>query len=133
MYTFVESRVMALIMVADDNAEIVDLLKDYLESRGHQVVTVGDGMAAAEKAQTWKPQLILCDIQMPNVYGTTTYSILRRNPETKDTPIIFITGVPLEAAQKIVPQEPKVRLLCKPVDLKVLDRHIEEMLAPPAG
>jgi CheY-like chemotaxis protein len=120
----------ALIMVADDNAEIVVLLKDFLQSKGHQVVTVTDGMQMAEKAQDWRPQLIISDIQMPNVYGTSAYRVLQDNPVTKTTPLIFITGVDFTAAQKIVPKGPNVRLLPKPVDLKKLESCIQELLAP---
>jgi CheY-like chemotaxis protein len=120
----------ALIMVADDNPEIVALLKDFLQSKGHQVVSVTDGMEMAEKAQDWRPELIISDIQMPNVYGTSAYNVLQENPVTKTTPLIFITGVDFTSAQKIVPKGPKVRLLAKPVDLRQLEKYIQELLAP---
>ncbi len=128
---------MALIMVADDNPTILDLLKDYLEGRGHQVVTVPDGLQAAEKAQDWRPNIIICDIQMPNVYGTTAYDILQRNPATAPIPVIFITGLDVQKVKRIVPQGPKVRLITKPIDLPTLDAAISELLpssgAPPSS
>jgi CheY-like chemotaxis protein len=119
---------MALIMVADDEPSIVSLLKDFLQSRGYQVLPVEDGMQVAEKAQLFHPVLIVCDIQMPNVYGTTSYHVLQKEPSTAKIPVIFITGVPEEAARKLVPKDPKVRLLRKPLDLKSLEAAIQELL-----
>jgi CheY-like chemotaxis protein len=122
---------MPLIMVADDDANVVAIYKDYLESRGHQVVTVPDGMQAAEKAQDWRPHLIVLDVQMPGAYGTTVYEMLQRNAATAGLPVIFISGVPGPRVEQLIPNVRNVRFMRKPLDLAQLDAAIQELLAPP--
>lgn len=121
---------MALIMVAEDSPDILALLRDWLKLKGHQVVTVEDGLQLAEKAQDWVPQLIIADIMMPNVYGTSAYQVLQDNPRTKGVPVIFVTGVDPAAAERVVPKAPNVRLMFKPVDMKKLEEAIVELLKP---
>jgi len=120
---------MALIMIADDDDAIVSVLTDFLESRGHRVVSVGDGIAASIKAQDWKPALIVSDIVMPGAYGTSAYKSLENAGIVPKTPVIFITSVELEKARKVVPDNPRTRLLGKPVDLGKLDAAVKELLA----
>ena len=125
---------MALIMVADDTADIVELLKDILESRGHQVVSVSDGVAMIEKAKTWRPHLIIADLMMPGAYGSAAYKALQDDPATAGIPVVFLTAVPEMQARKVVPESPKTRLLFKPIMPNVLMKAISEMLpsgAPP--
>ena len=119
---------MALIMVADDDPVILAMIRGHLESLGHQVVTVSDGMQAAEKAQDWRPHLIITDIQMPNAYGTTAYEVLQRSAATVGVPVIFISGVPEALAQKLLPKAVGVRFLPKPLDLVRLDALVRELL-----
>jgi CheY-like chemotaxis protein len=119
---------MALIMIADDDSAVLSVLKDFLESRGHQVVTVADGVAASLKAQDWKPALIISDIMMPGAYGTTAYKSLENAGVVPKTPVIFITSVEMDKARKVVPDNPKTRLLSKPVDLAKLDAAVADLL-----
>ncbi|MBI4346872.1 MAG: response regulator transcription factor [Elusimicrobia bacterium] len=116
-----------LIMIADDDQMYCGVLKDFLESRGHQVVTVHDGGSAAMKALEWKPQLIILDIQMPGGYGTSAYQVLEREGVTKTTPVIFCSAVPPERARKILPPEEKAPLVSKPIDLKRLEALISAL------
>ncbi len=119
---------MALIMVAEDDVGLLMMVKLFLEAKGHQVVTVTDGMAAAETAAQAKPQLILSDVQMPNAYGTTAWEMLQRSPVTAGLPVIFMSGISEEKAKKIVPENPKVRFLPKPINFDLLDRYIAELV-----
>ncbi|MEK9144864.1 MAG: response regulator [Elusimicrobiota bacterium] len=121
---------MALIMVAEDTPEIAQLVKLILQARGHQVVTVPDGLQMVEKAKDWKPHLIIADIMMPGTYGTAAYKALQEDPTTAAIPVAFLTAVPLEQARKLVPEGPKVRLLKKPVEIPVLMKAVEELLPP---
>lgn len=120
---------MAKIMVADDDPALLGMVTDLLQSRGHQVISVSDGMQVAEKAQDLLPDLIVSDIQMPNSYGTTAFSILQDHPRTAKIPVIFMTGVPLENAKKILPDKPTVRLMGKPLDFNKLVALVDELLA----
>ncbi len=76
------------ILIADDEAEIVDLLRDYLEAEGFDVIGVGDGDAAL-KAIDASIDCVLLDIMMP---GKTGFEVCRQVRERRDVPIIFLSA-----------------------------------------
>lgn len=80
---------MPTILIADDEAEIVELLRDYLEAEGYTVIGVGDGDAAVAAAQTADPDCILLDVMMP---GKTGFEVCRILREQNETPIIFLSA-----------------------------------------
>lgn len=124
---------MALIMIADDTPDIIELLKDILESRGHQVVAVTDGVQMIEKAKTWRPHLIIADLMMPGAYGSAAYKSLQDDPTTVSIPVIFLTAVPEQQARRIVPESPKTKLLFKPIMLLPLLQAVASMLPAAAA
>ncbi|MBI3299636.1 MAG: response regulator [Elusimicrobia bacterium] len=120
---------MALILVADDTPEMVEVLTDILESRGHQVAVAKDGVEMIEKGKTLMPKLIISDLMMPGAYGSSAYKALQEDPHTKGIPTIFLTAVTPAQASKVVPQGPNVRLIHKPLDMMQLLNTLNELLA----
>ncbi|MBI1307366.1 MAG: response regulator [Bacteroidetes bacterium] len=80
------------ILVIEDNNEIRENLAEILELDGYEVLTAIDGKAGAQKAQEELPDLILCDIMMPNLDGYGVLHILSRNEATLRIPFIFLTA-----------------------------------------
>jgi len=80
------------ILVVDDEAPIRILLTDLLEEKGYAVLTAVDGAAALDCAITQQPDLILLDICMPGMEGMEVCAKLRKNPVTKNIPVIFLTA-----------------------------------------
>lgn len=80
------------ILVIEDNEEICDNIAGILEIGGYDVLTALDGKSGVEKALKYKPNLVLCDIMMPELDGYGVLHILARHPETADTPFIFLTA-----------------------------------------
>ena len=118
----------AQILIADDNPDILALLSEYLTSRKHRIITVADGFQLAEKAREHRPHLIISDIQMPGAYGSSAYQVLQKDDYTKGIPIIFMSAHSLEKVGKLLPNDPKTRFVHKPVDLGGLLALIEELL-----
>ena len=118
----------AQILVADDNQDILALLTEYLTSKKHRIVGVSDGFQLAAKAREHRPHLIITDIQMPGAYGSSAYQVLQKDEYTKAIPIIFISAHPLEKVQKLLPNDPKTRFMHKPIDLAGLEKVIMELL-----
>lgn len=121
---------MALILVAEDAPELLEMLKHILESRGHQVAVAADGVEMIEKAKNLRPKLIISDIMMPGTYGSAAFKAIQDDPYTKGTPIIFLTAVSPEQAAKVVPADPGVLVLHKPVDVMALLGAVTKMLTP---
>jgi CheY-like chemotaxis protein len=90
---------MKTILVVDDKADIVELVKNRLEANNYKVLSASDGRQGIKQAQEHKPDLIVMDIMMPNVSGGEAVKVLKSDITTKHIPVIFLT-----AAASSVPQ-----------------------------
>jgi two-component system, sensor histidine kinase and response regulator len=81
------------ILVIDDDAAIQSLTAKALQARGFQALTAGDGREGLEIARKYLPDLIICDIQMPELDGYETLAALQRDPLTATIPFVFLTGL----------------------------------------
>jgi CRP/FNR family transcriptional regulator, polysaccharide utilization system transcription regulator len=80
------------VLVVEDNLGIRENLQEILELDGYNVITASDGKEGAAIAQQELPDLILCDIMMPNLDGYGVLHVLSRNPDTLRIPFIFLTA-----------------------------------------
>ena len=80
-------------LVVDDVMSNVLLLKILLTNEQFQVITCSNGNSCLELARTEHPDLILLDVMMPDISGFDTCSELRKDEETKDIPVIFLTAL----------------------------------------
>jgi len=83
----------ANILVVDDNQDNLRLLSKLLSQKGYQVRNAINGNTALIAAKAANPDLILLDIQMPDMDGYQVCQILKNDPETYDIPIIFLTAM----------------------------------------
>ncbi|MDO9049015.1 MAG: PAS domain S-box protein [Methylobacter sp.] len=80
------------ILVVDDYVDAAESLMMLLQAKGHEVETADCGMKAIERAQVFRPQVVLLDIGLPDLDGYETAKRLRALPETQDTTLIALTG-----------------------------------------
>jgi DNA-binding response OmpR family regulator len=92
------SDLMTKILVVDDEPKILDLVSSYLKPEGYEVLTATDGPSALKNARTFKPDLIVLDIMLPEMDGLEVLSVLRREI---DTYVILLTAK-TEETDKIV-------------------------------
>ncbi len=85
-------RTPARILIADDNATNVDILKTRLESQGYEIVTAADGAEALAVARAELPDLILLDIMMPKIDGIQVCRELKGDETLPFMPIILVTA-----------------------------------------
>ena len=81
------------ILIVDDVISNVLLLKILLTNEKFQVCTANNGNSCIEQAKKEKPDLILLDVMMPDISGFDAAVILKKDPETLDIPIIFLTAL----------------------------------------
>jgi len=81
-----------LVLLVEDEADIVTLLKYNLEKEGFRVVSAGDGEEALLLASEQTPQIVLLDWMLPLMSGLEVCRQLRRAPKTRDVPIIMLTA-----------------------------------------
>ena len=87
------------VLIADDEPDIVEILKYNLIKEGYEVVTAKDGDEALERARQTHPDLVILDIMMPRKNGVEVCEILRAQPDFKETLIMFLTALSDEATQ----------------------------------
>jgi len=80
------------ILVVDDYADAAESLAMLLQTEGHEVEIADCGIKAIEKAQTFRPQVVLLDIGLPDLDGYEVAKRLRALPETHDAILIALTG-----------------------------------------
>ena len=80
------------ILAVDDEKHIVRLVQVNLERAGYLVVTASDGKEALEKVAEENPDLVVLDVMMPYMDGFEVLQNLRRNPSTRDIPVIMLTA-----------------------------------------
>ncbi|HVZ57043.1 MAG TPA: response regulator transcription factor [Chitinophagaceae bacterium] len=87
------------VLIADDEPDILEILKYNLTKEGYQVFTARDGDEALERARAIQPDLVVLDIMMPRKTGVEVCEILRAQPAFKDTLILFLTALSDEGTQ----------------------------------
>jgi len=80
------------ILVIEDNEQNLYLIRFILEDGGCEVLSAKSGLEGVEKAATILPDLILLDIQLPDMDGYATARALRENPDLTFTPIVAVTS-----------------------------------------
>ena len=80
------------ILAVDDEKHIVRLVQVNLERAGYEVVTANDGKEALQKVEDENPDLVVLDVMMPYMDGFEVLQNLRRNPSTRDIPVIMLTA-----------------------------------------
>jgi DNA-binding response OmpR family regulator len=83
---------MAKIVVADDDADIRDLVVFKLQQSGHDIVSVADGAAAVEACRDALPDLAVLDVMMPGMSGLDACRELRGDPALAGIPVILLTA-----------------------------------------
>lgn len=87
------------ILIADDEPDILEILRYNLENEGYYVITARDGDEALDKAKREHPDLIVLDIMMPKKNGVEVCELLRMQPSFKNTLILFLTALSDEETQ----------------------------------
>ena len=90
----------ATILVVDDKPTNVKLLFDALKGSGYRTLAALDGESALRQAELARPELILMDVMMKGMDGFETCRRLKRNPVTRDIPVVFMTAR-VETADKL--------------------------------
>jgi DNA-binding response OmpR family regulator len=83
---------MGKVMVVDDAVSELKVMEGILKSAGHQVVCCETGEGLEERIAQERPDVLLLDIVMPNRNGYDVLRGMRRDPRTKDTPVVFVSS-----------------------------------------
>lgn len=128
MNNYSQSLKISTILVIDDNLLFLETLLELLETQGFQVIGSQSGFLGLQLAEEQMPDIIICDIRMPELNGYQVLMKLRQNPFTTKIPLIFITAKPIDNPQKIVQEMGANGYLIKPFSTTQLILTIKAQL-----
>ncbi|HVE13304.1 MAG TPA: response regulator [Elusimicrobiota bacterium] len=117
------------VLVVDDDVNMTNLVSMRLESAGFSVTTAHDAKQAYIQAEALRPILVVSDMQMPGFgSGADAVKAMRECPFLRATPIIILTGMDLREAAGLLPKDPFVRLMGKPLNWPLMSQTIQDLL-----
>lgn len=122
---------MNLMLIIDDNVEFRTMVSDYFTDLGFTVEIANDGREGLAKARTIRPDIILCDVMMPDMGGIEVIRGLQTEDETRGIPVLVITGTFFDKnMSELFRQESNCReFMSKTVELSYLQKKVEALTA----
>lgn len=111
---------MTKILVVDDEEGIVDLLDEHLSDEGFDVISANNGASALAKIYQEKPDIVLLDLNIPELNGYEVLRELRQATTTKNLPVILLTGVSPTEGEKVAVELGANHYVTKPCKLASL-------------
>jgi CheY-like chemotaxis protein len=122
-----------LILLAEDNAANVSTITAYLTAKGYSLIVAKNGLEAVNLATSANPDLILMDIQMPQLDGLAAIRQIRQNPALANVPIVALTALAMPADRERCLAAGADDYISKPIRLKQLAQMIPTLLAKPSA
>lgn len=116
------------ILVADDDLEILALVKRHLKKLEVDVVEASDGEEALRTARREKPSLVILDVMMPGMSGWEVCRAIREDESLGNTGVIMLTGIGERLNEMTSPLYGADDYLDKPFDFEDLDQKIATVL-----
>src|SRR3954466_8079926 len=113
------------VLVIDDDPKMRELISDILEPFGYKVVHAESSEEGLTIALISTPDVVLCDLMLPDSLGFETAKALSQYPSTQNVPIIFITGYPYMEEYAV---NPNWKLLLKPFSMTTLVNTVREAI-----
>jgi DNA-binding response OmpR family regulator len=116
------------ILIVDDEMDVLSVLEKGLTTEEYSVIKADKGKDALVLAKSERPDLIILDLEMPDMYGGDITRMLKEEPETKDIPVMFLTGMFPKEEEKDGRVVAGHMLFTKPYDIKGLVTAIKRLL-----
>lgn len=123
-----------VILIVEDNELNMRLLNDVLEAHGYSILKTGTGEEAIELARRERPDVILMDIQLPDISGLEATRRLKQDPTTSEIPVIAVTAFAMSGDEKRIRDSGCDAYVAKPIMLQpflaLLERYASGAMAP---
>jgi CheY-like chemotaxis protein len=117
------------ILVADDEPEVINLVRIMLEMEGYTVLDATDGREALTSIRSKKPALVLLDVRMPKMSGLDVLARLRQEPATASIPVIMLSVVTTYPEVQQALDQGAIAYLPKPFELREMVRLVGKVIA----
>jgi two-component system, cell cycle response regulator DivK len=116
------------ILIVDDTTDTRELYALYFKTLGFTALTAYDGQQGVDAAIQHRPDVIVMDLSMPVMDGRTATQRLKRDARTRTTPVILLTGYPLQAIERGALEAGADVFLTKPCLPEDLEQHVRRLL-----
>ncbi len=116
------------ILLVEDNENNMMLLRDILALRGYEIIEARDGKEGVAVAKESLPDLILMDIQLPEVDGFIATKMIKSDPQTKNIKIIGITSYAMKGDKEKILDAGFDGYIAKPIDTRLLPELVKKHL-----
>jgi CheY-like chemotaxis protein len=117
------------ILIVEDMPNVQEMLEVILRFKGYPVVTASNGQEALEQISIQRPAMVITDILMPKMDGYSLAHSLRKNPQTRQIPIVFVSATYITQEDKRFAMSlGSVRFLEKPIDTEDFLLTVGEIL-----
>jgi two-component system, cell cycle response regulator DivK len=105
------------ILIVEDNELNMKLFRDLLEAHGYETIGTCSGIEALELARQHRPDLVVMDIQLPEVSGLEVTRWLKDDPDLKSTPVVAVTAFAMQGDEQRIRDGGCEAYLSKPVSI----------------
>lgn len=111
------SRMTKTVMIVEDNELNMKLFRDLIEAHGYRTVQTRSGLTAMDLARETRPDLILMDIQLPEISGLEVTQMLKADHELKAIPVIAVTAFAMKGDEERIRQGGCEAYISKPISV----------------
>ena len=105
------------VLIVEDNELNMKLFSDLLEAHGHRVIQTRDGLSALDLARKHKPDLVLMDIQLPEVSGIEVTKWLKEADDLKHIPVVAVTAFAMKGDEEKIREGGCEAYISKPISV----------------
>ncbi|WP_292051652.1 MULTISPECIES: response regulator [unclassified Brevundimonas] len=117
------------VLIVEDNELNMKLFHDLLESQGYETLQTREGMQALQLARAHRPDLILMDIQLPEISGLEVTKWIKEDEELSNIPVIAVTAFAMKGDEERIRQGGCEAYISKPISvttfLDTVRQHLE--------
>jgi two-component system cell cycle response regulator DivK len=117
------------VLIVEDNELNMKLFHDLLEAHGYHILQTRDGMEALQIARDHKPDLILMDIQLPEVSGLQVTKWIKQDNMLKHIPVVAVTAFAMKGDEEKIREGGCEAYLAKPISVLAFLQTVERFLA----
>jgi CheY-like chemotaxis protein len=128
MLSLINIQMTKMILIAEDNPDMVNMLQMTLEHWGYDSIVAKNGKEAVDMAASQLPDLILLDMMLPKTDGFEAARLIRQNPKTHSIPMLAVTAKVFPKDREECLQNGCNDYISKPFTLEELSSQIEKLL-----
>ncbi len=120
---------MPKVLVVDDSLSVRKVVEKALEGRGLEVLSAASGAEAIERIESARPDVVICDVVLPDKDGYQVCQFVRAHPAIRTTPVLLISGVVNSTVLTRAAEVQSSEVMFKPFSADDLVRKIDGLLS----